>query len=122
MDRTKKLGPVQCLYKAVMLVSIGQAKLATLEGKQLGDKLTKLAAYLRSQQFVRQIECVALKDWKDAANPKATVKDAPWKPYGAFLVIEAENENSLNNAINAVFDAAKKVDQEAMTLDVLDIW
>ncbi len=122
MDRTKKLGPVQCLYKAVMLVSIGQAKLAKLEGKQLSDKLKELATKLRSQQFVRQIECIALKDWKDAANAKATIDNAPWKPYGAFLVIEAADENSLNKAINDIFAAAKQVDQEAMTLDVLDIW
>ncbi len=122
MDRTKELGAVQCLYKAVVLVSIGQAKLATLSGKQLGDKLTRLATDLRSQQFVRQIEVIALKDWKDAANPKATVKNAPWKPYGAFLVIEAADENSLNKAIDAIFNAAKRVDQEVMTLDVLDNW
>ena len=118
-------GEVQ-IHKAIVLVSLGQQKVAAnLEGgkrEELKKKLLPMAKDLRSQPGVRHIEGILIQNWRSDSEGIAR---APWKPAGALIVLEARDEERLQKRISNLWDAAKKYDQEIMVLEPLgdlDSW
>ncbi len=112
------------VFKAVVLVSLGQQKVKSLlsDRPALEKRLSEMAKELRNQRGVRYIEGVFIRDWRSDAQG---IEKAPWKPAGALVVLEARDEKRLQENIKTMWDVAKRFDQEIMVLEPLgdvDMW
>ncbi len=115
-----------CTYKAIVLVSLGQQKVVgLLDGirrEELKKKLLPMAKDLRNQPGVRHIEGILIQNWRSDSQG---IAQAPWKPAGALIGLEARDEKRLQDRISNLWDVAKKYDQEIMVLEPLgdvDMW
>ena len=104
-----RTGPV---YRAVLVISIDTQRPA---------KIRQLASRLRCQPGVRQVDAVVFRNWR--SEPR---REAPWKPHGAIVHVEASDEKALREKIvpglwREVLRAVK-TDPDFMEMDSIDMW
>ena len=109
-------------FKAVILISLNQEKVNKLSPEELQRRTHKMAKAIRCEVGVRQVEGVQFFHWR--AGPGGT-PNAPWKPHGALVFLEARNPDRLGERIHNIFQVVSHLDQEMMVLEPLgdlDSW
>ncbi len=104
-------------FKAVLVVSASQKKLAGMAKPQRERLAITMAARIRTIPGVFATQPVLFESWQDPEIPSP-----PWRPDGCVVFVEAKDSNAVEEAIKAVYAAAKAVDQGMMRLTPIDGW
>jgi hypothetical protein len=123
--RWLRIIPSNSVRRAVLVISIGQAKIDRLrerrDEKRLLETIRKLAQLVREQDGVREVQAVTFAGWADKAA-RGREPEPPWTPYGVVVTVEATGQDELSGHIDNIFRQASTIDQEMMTMNGLDNW
>ncbi len=107
-------------YRAVLLISMTQKK-AGLSREERRRRLANPRVVqdlrkIRSLSGVRHVEPVLFHGWRDDPGE---FRDAPWKPNGALIFVQSDDQNKLKKRIGEIYKAAARLDQGMVVMEPL---